>query len=51
MAEPVDERLLFAGEHPAHNYYQTVHGALISVLREARRLGVTTFDLPGLETF
>ncbi len=49
MAEPVDGRLLFAGEHTANDHYQTVHGALISGLREARRLGVEEFGLPGLE--
>ncbi|MFT5679453.1 MAG: polyamine oxidase [Myxococcota bacterium] len=51
MAQPVDDRLLFAGEHTAEDYYQTVHGALISGLREARRLGVGPFAIPGLGEF
>lgn len=51
MAAPVDGRLLFAGEHTAEDYYQTVHGALISGLREARRLGVGHFAMPGMGEF
>lgn len=51
MAAPVGDRLLFAGEHTAGPYYQTVHGALISGLREARRLGVRDLGLDGLGAF
>ncbi|TNE92834.1 MAG: FAD-binding protein [Deltaproteobacteria bacterium] len=49
LAEPIDGRVLFAGEHTAGPYFQTTQGAIISGLREARRLGVTHFALPGLE--
>lgn len=46
VAEPVGERLLFAGEHTFAPYRGTVPGAFLSGLREARRLGGAA--LPGL---
>ncbi len=49
LAEPVGERLLFAGEATSFDHYQTVHGAMFTGLREARRLGVTQTRVPGLE--
>ena len=48
MAEPVGKRLLFAGEATWWPHYQTAHGALLSGLREAQRLGVQRFETPGL---
>ena len=48
LSEPVGGRVLFAGEHTIADWYQTVHGALISGLREATRLGVEDFAVPGL---
>lgn len=38
LAEPVGERLLFAGEATMHNRYATVEGAMLSGLREAQRI-------------
>jgi polyamine oxidase len=49
LAEPVGERLLFAGEATSFDHYQTVHGAMLTGLREAKRLGVTQVRIPGLE--
>ena len=49
LAEPVGERLLFAGEATSFDHHQTVHGAMFTGLREARRLGVTQVRVPGLE--
>jgi len=49
LAEPVDDRVLFAGEHTVEGQWQSVHGAMLSGLREARRLGVEDFGIPGTE--
>ena len=49
IAEPVGARLLFAGEATAFSYYQTAHGALLTGLREAKRLGVGEVKIAGLE--
>jgi polyamine oxidase len=48
LADPVAGRVLFAGEATIADYYQSAHGALLSGLREARRLGARTTGLPGL---
>lgn len=40
LAEPVGERVLFAGEATSRAYFGTLHGALHSARREAARLGV-----------
>ena len=39
IAEPVSERLMFAGEATIKEYYATVHGAYLSGMREAKRIG------------
>jgi polyamine oxidase len=49
LGEPTSERLGFAGEATTGDWYATAHGALRSGLREARRLGVRRFGVPGLE--
>jgi polyamine oxidase len=49
LAEPVGERLLFAGEATSFDHYATAHGAMLTGLREAKRLGVTQVQIPGLE--
>lgn len=49
LGEPLGDRLLFAGEHTAGAHHQTVHGALLSGLREAARLGADPYALPGLD--
>jgi len=38
LAEPLGERLFFAGEHTIRPCYATVHGAYLSGLREADRI-------------
>jgi polyamine oxidase len=38
LAEPVGERLLFAGEATHEEYFATVHGAYMSGVREANRI-------------
>lgn len=40
LAEPVGERVLFAGEATSRAYFGTLHGALLSARREATRLGL-----------
>ncbi len=40
LAAPAGTRLLFAGEATSVEYYGTVHGAMISGIREAERLGL-----------
>jgi monoamine oxidase len=47
LAEPVGERLFFAGEATACQYAGTVHGAYLSGLREAHRLRALTTRAPG----
>jgi monoamine oxidase len=49
LGRPVGERLLFAGEATEPLLYATVHGALVSGLREARRIAGATTALPGVE--
>lgn len=49
LAEPVGERLLFAGEATYWRYHQTVHGAMLSGLREAQRVAGPGATVPGLE--
>jgi polyamine oxidase len=38
LAEPVGERLFFAGEATSRDHHASVHGAYLSGLREARRI-------------
>ena len=38
LAEPVGDRLLFAGEATSRDYAATVHGAYLSGVRVAKRL-------------
>ena len=45
LAEPVGDRLFFAGEATIEEGYQTVHGALLSGLREADRILDLSRDL------
>ncbi len=49
LGMPVGSRLLFAGEATVPEYYGTVHAALLSGLREARRIGGERATLPGLD--
>jgi len=49
LGAPVGERLLFAGEATEPELYATVHGALVSGLREARRITGGAAVLPGLD--
>lgn len=51
LAEPEGDRLLFAGEGTSRRYYGNVHAAVLSGLREARRLGVERFAVPGWEAW
>ncbi len=47
LSTPVGGRVLFAGEATNSNYYATVHGAMLSGIREAKRLlQQTTVTLP-----
>lgn len=47
LGEPLGDRLLFAGEHTIAEYNATVHGAMLSGLREAQRID-TSAQLPGV---
>lgn len=49
LAEPEGERLLFAGEATSSTWYGNVHAAVFTGMREARRLGVSTFPVAGWE--
>lgn len=49
LGAPEGDRLLFAGEATYWKYHSTLHGALLSALRETRRLGVEETGVPGLE--
>lgn len=48
LAAPVG-RIGFAGEHTHEGHPMTVHGAMLSGIREAKRLGVGQILIPGLE--
>jgi monoamine oxidase len=48
LAAPVGDRLLFAGEATSRTTFGTVHGAVLSAVREAQRLGVGAGGVPGL---
>ena len=49
-ATPVDGRVLFAGEATTYEPFwaASAHGAFHSGLREAKRLGITDFGIPGI---
>lgn len=49
LGQPVGERLLFAGEATEPLLYATVHGAMMSGLREARRIAGEDATLPGID--
>ena len=51
LAAPEGDRLGFAGEATHSEHFATVHGAMLSGIREARRLGVVTIQTPGLEGY
>ena len=48
LAEPMGDRILFAGEGTMPGYFGTVHGAMMSGMREGERLGASRTGLPGL---
>jgi monoamine oxidase len=39
LAQPVADRLFFAGEATSQQYPSTVHGAFLSGIREAKQIG------------
>ena len=45
-SQPNPPRVFFAGEHTIRNYPATVHGALLSGLREAGRIADQFLGLP-----
>jgi len=49
IAAPEHARLAFAGEGTSREYYGNVHAAVLTGLREARRLGVERFAVDGWE--
>jgi monoamine oxidase len=48
LAAPVADRVLFAGEATSRSTFGTVHGAVLSAVREAQRLGIDASGVPGL---
>ena len=48
LAAPVDQRVLFAGEATDHRYFGSVHAAVLSGLREAKRLIGGRVDVDSL---
>ena len=38
LAEEVNDKVFFAGEHTEADYYSTVHGAYLSGIREANKI-------------
>ena len=52
LSQPIaNGRILFAGEATYMELYQTAHGAMLSGLREAKRLGVQSTGIPGLDRY
>jgi polyamine oxidase len=49
LAEPEGSRVFFAGEGTYWEHYGNVHGAVLSGLREAHRLGVRRVAVDGLQ--
>jgi monoamine oxidase len=49
LAEPEGARVFFAGEGTYWEHYGNVHGAVLSGLREAHRLGVRRVGVDGLQ--
>lgn len=47
IAEPIDGKVLFAGEHTARQHWGCAHGAYVSGLREAQRICGDTTLLPN----
>lgn len=39
IAAPINNKIFFAGEHTEADYFSTVHGAYLSGIREANRIG------------
>ena len=51
LAEPVGDRLFFAGEATHWTHQMTVHGAMLSGLREANRIVGGPILVPGLDAW